>query len=128
MRKDRPFLFNVTRNERNEYEILNGSCQRIISLPTMPLHKTGAWDCVKKVLEHLATFKYFEGMENRSPSAFFENPFAYYLSDAVGNKMEATGFLDVKHESELSLKFQNSSDRPLYLAIFDLGPSWQVDF
>lgn len=75
----------------------------------------------------MTIFKYFEEVENRSPSAFFENSFAYYLNDAMKNKMEATEFLNVKHESELSLTFQNSSDRSLYLAIFDLSSSWQID-
>lgn len=125
--KGQPFLFNVTRNERNEYEILNESCQRIISLPKIPLGQTGAWNCLVKVLEHLATFKYFEGIENRSPSASFEKSFTLNLSDAVGSNLETAGFLDVTHESELSLTFQNESDMTLYLALFDLGPSWQID-
>lgn len=126
-KEGQPFLFNVIRNGRNEYEILNESHQKIISLPTIPLGRTGAWNCVVKVLEHLATFKYFEGIENRSPSASFENSFELYLGDAVGSNMEVAGILDVKHESELSLTFRNLSDIPLYLAIFDLGPLWQID-
>lgn len=80
-----------------------------------------------KILEHLATFKYFEGIENRSPSASFDNLFELDLSYAVGSNIEAAGFLDVKHESEMCLTFRNLSKRRFYSAMFDLGPSWQIN-
>ena len=126
-KEEQLFLFNVTRNERNEYEILDGSCQSIINLPTISFDKTEAWDCLIKILEHLTTFKYFERIENRNPNAFFENSFAYHFSDAVENEMKMTEFLNVRHEFELSLTFQNLSDRTLYLAIFELNLSWQIE-
>jgi Caspase domain len=125
--ESQPCLFNVTRNGQNEYEILDGSYQKITSLPSIPLDRKGALDSVVDLLEHLAAFKYIEGIENRIPTTSFEESFRIHLSDGIGSDLEAAGLLDVKHNDRLSLKVQNNSDKPLYLYIYDLGPSWQID-
>jgi hypothetical protein len=121
-----PCLFNVKCNESNEYEILDASYQRIIGLPTIRLDRNGALDYVVDLLEHLATFKYIEGIENRIPTASFEDSFRIHFSDGTGNNLGAAGLLDVKHEDQLSLTVQNFSGKPLYVALFNLGPSWQI--
>jgi hypothetical protein len=121
-----PCLFNVTRNEHNEYEILDGSWHKIPSLPTISLDRQGAFDCVVDLLEHLATFKYIEGVENRIPNTSFQDSFRIHLSGGIGDDLGA-GLLDVSHEGELSLMVQNANDKPLYLYIYDLGPSWQIE-
>lgn len=121
-----PCLFNITRNERNEYEILDVSYQTIIGVPMIRLDRKGALDCAMDLLEHLATFKYIEGIENRIPTAVFEDSFRIHFSDGTGNDLGAAGLVDVNHEDELSLTVQNLSDKPLYVALFNLGPSWQV--
>jgi hypothetical protein len=121
-----PCMFNVTCNEHNEYEILDGSCQKIPNLPTISLHRQGALDCVVGLLEHLATFKYIEGIENRIPNTSFQNSFRIHINGGIGDDLGA-GLLDVNHEGELSLTVRNTNDKPLYLYIYDLGPSWQID-
>ena len=121
-----PCLFNITRNERNEYEILDVSYQTIIGVPMIRLDRKGALDCAMDLLEHLATFKYIEGIENRIPTAIFEDSFRIHFSDGTGHDLGAAGLVDVNHEDELSLTIQNLSDKPLYVALFNLGPSWQV--
>jgi hypothetical protein len=121
-----PFLFSVERNERSEYEILDGLRQKVTSLPAIPSDRDGALDSVLDLLQHLAAFKYIEGIENRIPTASFTNSFEINLSDRNGKDLEAGDILNVSHEDELSLTVQNFGDKPLYVAIFDLGPSWQI--
>ncbi|KAA6413074.1 MAG: hypothetical protein FRX48_02818 [Lasallia pustulata] len=120
-------LFNIGRNERNDYIILDESYHKIFNLPTMLHNRKGALDHVVNILEHLATFKYVEGMENRIPKVSFEESFTIYLRDAVGNELEAGGFLDINHGGKMGLTLQNLGEKPLYLAVFDLGPSWQIE-
>jgi hypothetical protein len=121
-----PCLFNVTLNKHNEYEILDGSCQKIPSLPTISLDRQGALDYVVDLSEHLAKFKYIEGIENRIPHTSFQDSFRIHMNGGIGDDLGA-GLLDVNHEGELSLIVQNTNDKPLYLYIYDLGPSWQID-
>jgi hypothetical protein len=125
--ESQPCLFNVKRNELNEYEILDGSYQKITSLPTIPLDRKGALDSVLDLLEHLAAFKYIEGIENRIPTTSFEDSFKIRLSDGTGSDLEVAGLLDVKHNDELNFTIQNTNDKPLYLHIYNLGPSWQIN-
>lgn len=126
-REGQSCLFNIGRNERNDYDILDDSYHKILNLPTIPHDRKGALDHVVNILEHLATFKYVEGIENRIPKVSFEQSFTIHLRDAVGNDVEAGGFLDINHGGELGLTVQNLGEKPLCLAVFDLGPSWQID-
>jgi hypothetical protein len=72
-----------------------------------------------------AVIIYVEGIENQVPQASFEQSFS--LSNAVGRDLEAAGFPDVNYEDALALTIQNFNNKPLYLAIFDLDPSGQID-
>ncbi|RYP16784.1 hypothetical protein DL767_010131 [Monosporascus sp. MG133] len=117
-----PCTFNVTVNDHEEYEIFDGSHEPVVSLPTIPLNTNGAINRVVDILQHLATFKYFEGVENRSPSAFFEGSFSLLPDRATG----MSGYFEVGHGDAWGFAVENSSDRPLYIAIFNFTPSWQV--
>jgi len=118
----KPCHFNVTVNEKNEYEILDGLLERIISLPTLPLDMLGASSSVIGVLRHLATYKYFEGVENLKPSPSFADSFSLLSLSNTG----ASGTFDVKHNDTWGFTVENLSDKPLYMAIFNFTPSWQI--
>jgi hypothetical protein len=64
-------------------------------------------------LEHLATFKYIEGIGKRSPTASVEESFAIHLSGGIGSDHGAAGLLDVNQEDQLNLIVQNFSKKPL---------------
>lgn len=117
-----PCIFNVTLNEHNEYEILDGSLERIVSLPTIRLDTPGASGRVMDVLQHLATFKYFEGVDNRTPSPSFAGSFCVLPTKPAGG----SGVFNVKHGDEWSFTAENFGDCPLYLAIFNFTPSWKI--
>lgn len=117
-----PCIFKVNLNKHMEYEVLDGSDEGIISLPTIPVDTDGALDKVIDVLQHLATFKYFEAVDNRTPSPHFEQLFSLLPTGDAGE----TGIFDVKHGDIWSFTLKNNSDKPLYLAIFNFIPSWQI--
>jgi tetratricopeptide (TPR) repeat protein len=117
-----PCIFNVTLNEHNEYEILDESLERIISLPTLPLDTPGSSSSVIGILQHLAMYKYFEGVENRTPSPSFESSFSLLPLSGTG----AFGIFDVKHGETWGFTVKNLGNKPLFLAIFNLTPSWQI--
>ena len=120
--KPEPCIFNLVLNENNEYELLDGYSKSVISLPTVPADTNGALNIIMDVLQHLAKFKYFEGVENRRPSLNFERSFS--LLPLSENR--AFGASDVKHGDVWGFTIENFSDRPLCLAVFDCAPSWQI--
>lgn len=122
-----PYLLNLTRNTQNEYEFLNESYRRIPSLPKIPADKNRAMYHVMSVLEHVATFKYIEGIENQVPKKSFEQSLRICLRDSVGNNVRTGGVLDVHDGDKVVLTVQNLGNQPLYMALFDLGQSWQID-
>lgn len=124
---EQPCLYSIKRNERNEFEILDGSSQKIDSLPTVPSDMEASLGRIVDLLEHLATFKYIEGIINRIPQSSFEHSFEVHLNAGLGNDLKSEGFLEVKHDDFLTLTVQNLSKKSLYLTIFDLGPSWQIE-
>lgn len=117
-----PCIFHVALNEQEEYEILDGSLERIVNLPTVSLHMPGAPDRVMDVLQHLAMFKFFEGVENQAPNAYFEASFSLLPIHGAGS----SGVFDVRHGDKWGFRVENLGDRPLYLAIFNFKPCWQI--
>ncbi|KAH8689814.1 caspase domain-containing protein [Talaromyces proteolyticus] len=124
-----PVLFNVSINGQNEFEIQNEYYERIMSLPTIPTYQVGAWDSLKCVLEHLTRFKQIQGLENEVPMPSFTSSFQVQVtssfSDADADSL--TGTVTVLDNGILQLTVQNNSEHCLYVHVYDMGPSWQVE-
>lgn len=116
-----PYFFNVTVN-KHEYEVVDALHKKVVGLPTVSLDSNGAVSAVVEVLQHIATFKYFEGVENRLPNTSFEASFSLIPNCAT----EASGNFDIKHGSTWGFAVQNTSIEPLYMAIFNFTPSWEI--
>ncbi|KID67873.1 uncharacterized protein G6M90_00g094770 [Metarhizium brunneum] len=92
-------MFNLAVNDRQEHEILDGTLQRIRSLPTVSIDTPDAEHHVLGLLatlQHLAEFKYAEGIENRLPNSSLEAPFSL-LSSADGKAPGASAVHDIEH-------------------------------
>ncbi|KAF5126238.1 hypothetical protein E5D57_010934 [Metarhizium anisopliae] len=89
-------MFNLAVNDRQEYEILDGTLQRIRSLPTVPIDTPDAEHHVLATLQHLAEFKYAEGIEIRLPNSSLEASFSL-LSSADGKAPDASAVHDIEH-------------------------------
>jgi len=125
--KGQPCLFSVTCNDQNEYEILDCSHQRIMSLPTISRNKKGALETTVHILDHLATFKHVEGIENRIPNLLFEKGISVRLGDHSQEISDASLLLHAKHNGELSFVAKNTGDTTIYVHMYNLGPLWQVE-
>ncbi|KIM93226.1 hypothetical protein OIDMADRAFT_66070, partial [Oidiodendron maius Zn] len=117
-----PCIFNVAISKDRGYEILDGSLERIISLPTIPLDTSGASGSVIDILQHLATFKHLEGFGNRAPNQSFLDSFSLLPLTSTGD----SGIFDIKHGGIWGFAVENIGNTPLYLAILNLTPSWQI--
>lgn len=118
------YLFYIeTFNE--SYRILSSTGEPLFSFP-IP-EDGGVSEQALRTLDHMATFKFIEGIDNRNPTPGFESWFRYALLDGSGNACNFTGTLDVKQNMILALEFTNSNlDHPLYLTVLNLDPSWKI--
>ncbi|KAH0592873.1 hypothetical protein MHUMG1_09326 [Metarhizium humberi] len=89
-------MFNLAVNDRHKYEILDGTLQRIRSLPTVPIDTPDAEHHVLATLQHLAEFKYADGIENRLPNSSLEAPFSL-LSSADGKAPDTWAVHNIEH-------------------------------
>ena len=119
-------LFTVSLNDCDEYQILDHSCHPITTLPTIPCANPQAVQITGSLLEHVAQFKYIQAMENLTPVAAFEQSFAMHIKGPEGQNTQAGDVLLVGHRDKIKLNIENLSDMPLYIAILDLRPEWQV--
>jgi hypothetical protein len=64
-------MYNVAINENNEYEVVNTLLEKVSAIPAIPCNSDSATKALVNVLQHIAKFKYFEGVENRVPCKAF---------------------------------------------------------
>lgn len=102
-------MFNLAVNDSQEYEILDGTLQRIRSLPTVPIDTPDAEHHVLATLQHLAEFKYAEGIENRLPNSSLEASFSL-LSSADGKGPDTSAVHDIEHGGIWRLALENHSE------------------
>jgi hypothetical protein len=119
---EEPCMYHVVVTRNGEYKIVDALLQPIPSVPAVPCDSDGAQKTLVDVLRHLAKFKYFEGVENRKPCEIFQTSFflTSSLSPANSNR------IDVEHGAIWNLTMKNTSDKPLYMAVFNFRPSWEM--
>ncbi|KAF2844810.1 hypothetical protein T440DRAFT_547062 [Plenodomus tracheiphilus IPT5] len=114
--------YHVCVNDAHEYEVVDALLEKVISIPTIPCNSKRAFDSLINVLQHIAQLKYFEGVENRTPSPDFLSAFSIEskLKPGDSNKIQ------VNHGGKWSLSLKNRSSKQLYVGIFNFRPSWEV--
>ncbi|RYP58043.1 hypothetical protein DL770_010521 [Monosporascus sp. CRB-9-2] len=119
---DGPYLFNVIINRRNEYEVVDALSKEMHGLPTVPVDSTGAMPKVLDILQHLAAYKYLEGVENKAPSMAFQRSFNLTCYPAT----RESGIFRIKHCGSWGFTIENTVDKPLYVTVINFNPSWEI--
>ncbi|KAI1074282.1 caspase domain-containing protein [Whalleya microplaca] len=115
-------IFNVKVNKQEEFEVLDALDGKIPGLPTIPVDSTLAIPRTLDLLQHLATFKYFEGVENRLPCLSFQESFSIIPHSTINMK----GIFDIPHGDIWGFTIVNTLQAPLYMAIFNFRPLWEI--
>jgi hypothetical protein len=121
-RAEEPCIFHVTVNKNDEYEVVDALHEKVLCVPSIPRCSDSSTQRLVDVLQHLAAFKYFEGVVNRLPCTTFGALFSLVPTSPAGT----SGAFDVEHGTEWEFVVKNASTSPLYLAIFNFAPSWRV--
>ena len=120
--ENEPCFFQVITNDKNEYEVVDALSEEISGLPKVPVTSSDAIGKMVTVLDHLATFIFFERIENRLPSESFQKLFSIrHLCDSGQD-----GSFVVMDGSIWGFTIENVSEHPLYLAVYDFTPAWEI--
>ena len=118
---EEPCLYKLGIQDGN-FVVFNAVNETVAGLPTIPTNQIKAANTAMALLEHIAAFKFFEGIENRLTSTNFEKSFSLTTHQETG----PTGRFNVQDGNEWKFKIQNFGNQPLYMAIFDFMPSWGI--
>jgi hypothetical protein len=112
----------VAVNDNNEYEVLDTFRERVFPIPTIPCYSDGASHILNNILQHIADFKYLEGLENRTCDQDFQNSFS------IKSKLDAgdSNRISISNGEKWEVMIKNKSDKQLYMGIFNFRPSWEV--
>ena len=117
-----PSEYYVAVNTENEYEIMDVSLERVFLSPAVPRSANGASQTIMRILKHLAEFRYFQGIDNRVPCPDLRTSLIINIENAT----KESSSIDVKHNDEVTFVLKSGYRRPLYVAIFNFRPSWEV--
>ncbi|RYN85845.1 hypothetical protein AA0119_g13063 [Alternaria tenuissima] len=119
---EEPCMYHVVVTKNGEYRIVDALLQPIPSVPAVSCNSDGAQKTLVDVLQHMAKFKYFEAVENRIPCETFQTSFFFTSNHSATN----SNWIEMEHGAIWNLTMKNTSDKPLYVAIFNFRPSWEV--
>ncbi|KAJ3566223.1 hypothetical protein NPX13_g7217 [Xylaria arbuscula] len=121
-REENPTI-QVVNSGQNTYEVRDTASGRILdNLPNMPQDGNRGEKMLMDTLNHVAKYRFFEGIENQLTCPSFESSFS--LRAMVNS--EKDGYYVVRHNDDFLLTLENLADRAVYIGVFILTNLWQV--
>ncbi|EUC45384.1 hypothetical protein COCMIDRAFT_95602 [Bipolaris oryzae ATCC 44560] len=117
--------FNLI-NKDGDYHIQWDSLEPVLGTPIVPQDQTDAMASVVAALEHLGAFKYFESIRNRAETAEWVKKFQITAKSNGSSTARQNGILQLSELDHISIRVQNLSSEPLYFAILNLTPCWEI--
>lgn len=118
----------VMKADDGKCRILDASGDHVRNLPPLPYSLDDrSVGKLTNVLQHLATYKYIQAIENETPIDSFEESFTTYLEDGSQKQYKSGQTLEISEGDDFNLTVINQGKGALYLAVFDMGPQWQID-
>ncbi|KAI0383373.1 caspase domain-containing protein [Hypomontagnella monticulosa] len=121
----RPFALRVALNNNQEYEIRDGSDQKLVNLPSLPERHVDI-DQISGILEHLVKFQLVRDLRNEAAAAHFQQSFDIKIF-SNGTSFGPNSRIEVKHDTIAELVVENRGSKDLYVFLYDLGPFWYVE-
>ncbi|KAI1045818.1 hypothetical protein LB505_014110 [Fusarium chuoi] len=115
------FELNITKS--NKYEIIGEAQEHMLQLPTLHASLDDSLPKMMEIVQHAATFKFFEGLANLLPSTELRTK--YTLKPIV--ESATNGIFKVLDGETFGFTIENHANHPIYMAVFDFSPSWAVN-
>ncbi|KAI1038177.1 hypothetical protein LB503_011988 [Fusarium chuoi] len=115
-------MFKISINKSNKYEIVGKAQENMLQLPTLDASSDDSFPKMMEIVQHAATFKFFEGLANLLPSTELREK--YTLKPIV--ESAKNGIFKVLDGETFGFTIENHANHPIYMAVFDFSPSWAV--
>ncbi|KAI8716272.1 hypothetical protein NCS52_00920400 [Fusarium sp. LHS14.1] len=114
--------FNVELDAENAFRLLDAAAEPIPNVLPIQRSAGDSIDSLTRTLEHLAKYKFLQGLKNLSPDAEFEKLFSMTCADESGDD----GRYHIEDGQTWKLDFENLGTEPLFVHIFNMCSSWSV--
>ena len=121
----RPFWIQVISKGNNESEILDESGQKIPNIPTISQDQAGT-SYICDLIEHLARYKLVKALTNNAPEDPFQQSFDVHIVSRKGIIYPGI-LIELEHCDMVELVVENKGDQILYLFVYEMGPSWEIE-
>lgn len=122
--KSDAMAYQVVQDEDMNYIIQDASSRAVPGLPLISSRSQGAQKLLLEVLGHMASYRYFETIENPSPDPGFEQQFSV---DWDVPSTGVNGYITARHGSDIEFTFTNLGSSTKYLSIFLLKSTWDIE-
>lgn len=121
--------FSVTAID-GEYKISGSPGLEVRHLPIMRQDSTSP-DDILAVLAHLAKYEFVKNISNASTADDFRSSIDVNITTRMGISFGPGSVIDIEQDGTrgymFEVKVENRGTKDLYLHVFDLGPSWQIE-
>ena len=123
--EDNRAVFNLVLGTDQQYKILDNSGQQFSNLPSMSWEEMSI-DQVCGLLQHLARFTLFRHLTTALPGC---EPLHLVKVSICSHRTRYSpeSHIEIRDGVVAELSVENKSDSPVYLFVYNLGPSWQVE-
>lgn len=113
-----------------EYKILGSPGQEVRHLPIMRRDSTSP-DDISAVLAHLEKYEFVKNISNSFTVDDFRSSINVNITTRSGDYFDPGSVIDIQQDGSkgymFELNVENRGTNDLYLHVFDLGPSWQIE-
>ncbi|KAK4161141.1 hypothetical protein QBC43DRAFT_324184 [Cladorrhinum sp. PSN259] len=131
---DDAFQFHVVLDDLGHWEIRDGLREAVAQGTTETASSAAAAASgdgigdILDALEHLVWFKHVISINNESPSIHFQKSLSITLTTPLGKTLDpGAGLIEVRDGDRVVLGVENLGSGPLYLHVYNMDSSWQVN-
>ena len=120
-----PASFELVLDGDQQYQVLDDTGSKLANLPAMLQHQIDP-DKVCDILEHLVQFQLTKSLNNEVSAVDHLDKVEISIR-CDGKSYGPMDNIAMKHNTTAEVVVTNNRDKPVFVFVYDLGPSWQVE-
>ncbi|KAF5579850.1 hypothetical protein FPCIR_10915 [Fusarium pseudocircinatum] len=116
-------IFYVSLAEEGNYKITDFTANKLANFPAINASDKNAVQILVKRLSHIATYRFYQRIENLNPDHDFSQSFSLAI---LGPSPDPDGIYKIDQKDGFRFKFKNLSNHSRYLAILAFDSFWEI--